>query len=165
MPASHRVWDARPFTPRPKFFTVSSSTDFPLQAMLKTNTPTSDASICLNDSRDFVWYNCISRSLTSLVRLSHSSLLHMRISPGDGHQIPGVGVVFDHIEARVPALCILNCSPSVHGILNATVQVCCSGSPLCHFLEGAKKTVVGPYVLIGSNELWVVLLYQAKEVV
>jgi hypothetical protein len=40
MPASHWVWDARPFTPWPKFFTVSSSTDFPFQATLKTNSTT-----------------------------------------------------------------------------------------------------------------------------
>jgi hypothetical protein len=85
--------------------------------------------------------------------------------PGDGHQIPGVGVVFNHIEARAPVLCILNCSPSVHGILNATVQVCCSGSSFCHFAEGAKETVVSPYVIAGGNELWVILLYHDKEVV
>jgi hypothetical protein len=139
MPASRRVWDARPFTPQPKFFTISSSTGIPFQATLETNTPTSFALICLNDSRDFVWYDCISCSSTSLVRLSHSSLLHIQISPGDGHQILSVGVVFNHIEVRAPALCIHNCSPSVHGILNATVQVYCSGSPLCCFWKVRKK--------------------------
>jgi hypothetical protein len=75
-----------------------------------------------------------------------------------------MGVVFDHIEARAPALCILNCSPSVHGILNAAVQICCSGSLLCHFAEGAKETVVGPHVIAGCDKLGVVLLYHGKEV-
>jgi hypothetical protein len=93
-----------------------------------------------------------------------SSLLHIRIPPGDGHWIPGMGVVFDYIEARAPALCILNCSPSVHVILNAAVQICCSSSPFCRFAEGAKETVVGSHVIAGCDKLGVVLLYHGKKV-
>ncbi len=72
-------------------------------------------------------------------------------------------VVLDHVEARVNALCTLDCSPPIHRILYTSIQSGSSSPSFSCLVKGAEETVVGFHIIVLCNEVWVFLLYRGLE--
>jgi hypothetical protein len=69
----------------------------------------------------------------------------------------------NHVEPRAIALCFLNFPPPVHGVLDATVQLCrlclAFGSPL----EGVQEAVVCSDVVRRKYQFWFFVSHLSKK--